>query len=681
MKPALLLVDLQHDFLRAPGLEPPAGEVVARAAALLQACRKLQVPVIHAWLTIPRDKDVRMPHWKRANKWACVEGTQGHATPEALRPVGSEAVVQKTYFSAFSSAQLDAALRSLGCDALVVAGLYLQGCIRCTVIDAYERGLEVIVADDAVASDEPLHAAATRRYLTDRAARFLPVHAIAEMLAGHASDSPTAGRAPPVLPAMWLDGGPAHRDGLRGLTHCSPACTSRELWRVPVCGEAETREAVQSARRAWRLWEATAPASRGRILRRAADLLEARCAELAHMAAIQVGKPLSQAEAEVVAGVEMLRAIGRRSTGGLKARSGANALVRRRPLGVVAVVTPWNSPLGIPVGKIVPALLYGNVVVWKPAVPASALAHELVDMLGAAGCPAGVVNLLCGDASTSLALMLDSGVDAVALSGGAAAGWCGQEVCASRRMPFQAELGGNNAAIVWPDADLEDAAGKVAEGAFAFAGQRCTANRRVIVHSSCYDTFLDRLQKAVAGLAWGDPVERTTVVGPLISLEARMRLRGFVERVGAIATATLAPHASQQGCDALVASGAYYPPTVICCDEPTHEIVQEEAFGPVLVVQRARDWDHAVALCNGVRQGLVASLFSHSQAVIERFLAEAQAGVLKVNAATAGVDMTVPLRGWKSSWVGPAEHGSCDREFYTRVQTVYGGDDQPSQSE
>lgn len=671
MRPALLLIDLQHDFLRVPALEPPAGEVVARAAALLQACRKLQVPVIHVWLTIPREKDVRMPHWKRANKWACVEGTEGHATPEELRPADSELVVHKTYFNAFSSAQLDAALRSFGCDTLVVAGLYLQGCIRSTVMDAYERGLEVIVADDAVGSDEPLHASATRRYLSDRAARFLPADAIADLLAGRASASAAAHRDLPVLPAMWIDGVPVRRDELRGLIHHSPARTLRELWQVPVCGKAEVQEAVRSAQCAWRRWQASSVTLRSRIIRRAADLLEAQCLELAHAAATQVGKPVSQAEAEVAATIEMLQAIARRPAGKLEMRFGRDALVRRRAVGVVAVITPWNSPLAVPMGKIAPALLYGNVVAWKPAVPASALAHELVNVLGSAGCPPGVLNVLCGDSSTSRALMLAEGVDAVTLSGGAAAGWCGQEVCASRRIPFQAELGGNNAAIVWLDADLEDAASKVAHGAFAFAGQRCTANRRVIAHASCYEAFLDRLQKAVAGLAWGDPMERATVVGPMISVEARQRLKRFVERVGAAATATFAPHALQRECNRLVTSGAYYPPTVICCEEPAHEIVQEETFGPVLVVQRAVDWDHAVALCNGVRQGLVASLFSHSQAVVERFLAEIQAGVLKVNSATAGLDMTVPFEGRKSSWVGPAEHGSSDREFYTLIQTIY----------
>jgi acyl-CoA reductase-like NAD-dependent aldehyde dehydrogenase/nicotinamidase-related amidase len=677
VKPALLLIDLQYDFLRAASLEPSAGEVVAHAAALLRTCRELQIPVVHAWLTIPRDKDVRMPHWKRLNKWACVEGTDGHATPEELLPSESEIVVRKTYFSAFSSGQLDGALRSFGCDALIIAGVYLQGCIQYTVIDAYERGLEVIVADDAVASDEPMHAAATRRYLADRAARFLPVCAIANMLAGHAAASSTARAELPVLPAMWADGAPVRRAGLPGLTHCSPARTSHELWQVPVSGEAEVREAVRSARRAWRGWEASALASRRRILCRAADLIEARCSELGRAVATQVGKPLSQAEAEVVSTVEMLRAIARRSTERLKMRVGAGTHVGHRPLGVVAVVTPWNNPLGMPVGKIAPALLYGNVVVWKPAVPASALAHELADLLGAAGCPAGVVNLVCGDASTSLKLMLEDGVDAVTITGGSAAGWCGQEACVSRRIPFQAELGGNNAAIVWPDADLEDAAAKVAEGAFAFAGQRCTANRRVIVHASCYEAFLDLLRRVVAGLAWGDPLERATVVGPMISVEARTKLERFVGRAGPAAKAEFTPHALQQGCDALVASGAYYPPTIICCDEPAHEIVQEETFGPVLVVQRAQDWDDAVALCNGVRQGLVASLFSHSRVVAKRFLAEIEAGVLKLNAATAGVNVTLPFSGWKSSGIGPAEHGSSDREFFTRVQTLYGGAGQP----
>ncbi len=212
-----------------------------------------------------------------------------------------------------------------------------------------------------------------------------------------------------------------------------------------------------------------------------------------------------------------------------------------------------------------------------------------------------------------------AGVDAVTITGGSAAGWCAQEVCAARHLPYQAELGGNNAAIVWPDADLVAAAAAVAEGAFGFAGQRCTANRRVIVHADCYDEFLRRLRDAVTALPWGDPMDRATVVGPMIGPAARDRLEGFIERARPAAGEVFAPHADRADCAALMAAGAYYPPTVICCDDPGHEIVQEETFGPVLVVQRARDWDDAIALCNGVRQGLVASLFSRSRRLARRF--------------------------------------------------------------
>jgi acyl-CoA reductase-like NAD-dependent aldehyde dehydrogenase len=268
-------------------------------------------------------------------------------------------------------------------------------------------------------------------------------------------------------------------------------------------------------------------------------------------------------------------------------------------------------------------------------------------------------------------LISDSKIDAVTISGSLAAGYSAQDICASRHIPLQAELGGNNAAIVWGDCELEEAALRVAEAAFGFAGQRCTANRRVIVDTRYYEIFLNYLKSAVSHLAWNDPLDDTTQVGPLISLDACRRVEAVVERAKETIGLVLAPHNMDLNFTELTRRGAYYPPTIICCDDPEHEVVQEETFGPVLVVQRARDWDHAMHLCNGVRQGLVAALFSRSGQIQKRFLQEAQAGVLKINEGTADANTEAPFGGWKASGIGPPEHGVSDREFFTRTQSVY----------
>jgi acyl-CoA reductase-like NAD-dependent aldehyde dehydrogenase len=290
---------------------------------------------------------------------------------------------------------------------------------------------------------------------------------------------------------------------------------------------------------------------------------------------------------------------------------------------------------------------------------------ELAREAGWSG-PDGPVSLCSGDHRAACALAADSRIDGVTLSGSLQAGYALQEICARRHIPFQGELGGNNGAIVWDDTDLAHAAREVAAGAFGFAGQRCTANRRVIVSDASFAPFMEQLRKATAALVWGDPFAETTVVGPLISRDKREQVAALLGRARTGGHEVIIPHEGQA-----VPEGAYHPPAIVVCDDANHEIVQEETFGPVLVVQRAMSFERALELLNGVRQGLIAALFSQSPARRQQFLAEARAGVIKFDRSTVDADATSPLGGWKASGVGPAEHGPSDREFFTRVQTVY----------
>jgi acyl-CoA reductase-like NAD-dependent aldehyde dehydrogenase len=391
-----------------------------------------------------------------------------------------------------------------------------------------------------------------------------------------------------------------------------------------------------------------------------AERLEAQADYLADAMAAEIGKPVRYGAPEVRRTAEMLRAVARHALAGDAPERIGHAEVRRRPLGVVAVVTPWNNPVYIPLGKIAPALAYGNAVVWKPAPAAQRISERLGALLD--GLP---VALVAGGRPAAEAAMADPAVDAVTLTGSSLAGFSAQEVCARRRIPLQAELGGNNGAIVWPDADLAQAAREIAEGAFGQAGQRCTANRRVIVHRDCREELLELLHRETAALPWGDPALEETKVGPLVSAEARDRVAGLVSRASDDVQ-LIAPHRGAPD-----AEGAWYPPTIACVDEPTHELVQHESFGPLLVVQTAGGWDEAIALLDGVPQGLVAALFSSSSDLAQRFLGEARAGILKLNRSTADAEVDVPFGGWKASGIGPPEHGSFDRDFYTRPQVVY----------
>ncbi len=666
MKPFLLLVDLQNDFLSAAGLEPPASEVIRGASRLLSGARALRLPIAHAITTVDPSGEDRMPHWKARGRWLCVRGTAGHAAPAELSPGKTEAVVSKTFFSAFSGPTLDRALEAAAADTLLVAGVHLHGCVRATVLDAYQRGLTVWIAEDAVGSDDPLHAAMTRRYLAERAAWFAPSTELLRRLAG----SPRV--QAPVLPAARVAGRDVFAASSDPAVHRSPRDTRQALFSVCDAGPAEIAAAVSAARVSREDWERATVPQRSVPLARVADRIEASEEELVRALAIDLGKPVSEGRAEVRRSAELLRGACRAARDFSPERCSLSSSWRRLPRGVVAAVTPWNNPIAIPVGKIAPALALGNAVVWKPAPQATRIALRILDLAREAGIPDGLVNLVAGSGAPGGALAAANGVDAVSLSGSSLAGWSAQEICARRRIPLQAELGGNNAVIVWEGADFGRAAGAVARGAFSFAGQRCTASRRVVVREGSEEAFLRELVAATQRLAWGDPLEPDTDVGPVVSEEACARVAGAIGRAAAGGARVLTPHAAPRAVSLPSDNGAYFPPTIVAGARPESEIVQEETFGPVLVVQVACDFDAALALANGVRQGLVAALFAGPGPERDRFLRGAQAGLLKWDRSTAGADPAAPFGGWKASGFGPSERGPGELELLTRIQTLEG---------
>jgi nicotinamidase-related amidase len=376
MRPVILLIDLQNDFLRSLSLEPAAGEVVGGATRLLDGGRRLSIPVVHVWTTINQDCDRRMPHWKSIDKWACVEGTEGHATPEQLRPLSSENVIHKTFFSAFSGDALDRILQSLEADSLLLAGVHLHACIRTAALDAYQRGFSVWIAEDAVASDDPLHAAVTRRYLERRGIPFVSVNSILSFLRKGASYNTEKKDFARSLPAAVIAGKSVRIEGLESLTHVSPRLSNKKLWRVPVCGPEQISLAAEAAREAWYVWKSTAVSARIGVLERIASLLETESPSLVKQMAVEIGKPVSQGRAEVARTIALLKTTVHRANDPVEIRCSEGSVTRYRPIGVISVITPWNNPLAIPLGKIAPALLYGNTVVWKPAPAGASLAAK-----------------------------------------------------------------------------------------------------------------------------------------------------------------------------------------------------------------------------------------------------------------------------------------------------------------
>lgn len=646
MNPALLLVDLQRDYLITRGLQPPGQVLVARAATLLGECRRRQIPVIHVWTTVHHHPDARLPHWRTANRWSCLEGTEGHTPPEPLQPLAGDAVVHKTGFNSFADGSLDEILRRTACDTVILAGLHLHACVRTVAVECLERGYQVYIADDAVASNDLIHAAAVQRWLSERCIVCEPTASVLRRLDGFA-------------PCSYV--------------HRSPRRTDEILFEVAMAGASEVASAVSAAQNAASVWRRTPPSVRQELLTAAANRLDGIASTLAGQMAVEIGKPLRHGLEEVYRTATNIRHVVRLAAAHVPHRQELAGLVCYRPVGVVAIISPWNNPVAIALGKIAPALVYGNTVVWKPALAGTRVAQTILRLLSDMGIPPGVVNLVTGDHTTAKRLADQAGIDAVTLTGSALAGSAVQEICARRLVPLQAELSGNNAAILWDDADLRDAARQVAWGAFAFAGQRCTANRRLIVTAAQYEKILQELEAAATQLPWGDPCDETTEIGPVISIAKREEIAAMIEEYQDNDDASRAMRLRHgRAEEPWIKAGAYVRPAIICCDQPDHPLVQEETMGPVLVVQRAKDFEQAMELCNNVRQGLVSALFSTSPQLQRLFLESAKAGMLKINTSTAGVDVSMPFGGWKASGIGPPEHGEGDHLFYTRIQAVYG---------
>ena len=644
MRPALVLIDLQRDYLDRPGLVPGEQELLRGVAALLEGCRGAGVPVFHAMTLVHADGANRMPHWKEAGTWACVEGTPGARPPAAAAPIEGEPLFAKDFYSAFDSPGLAAALAAGAVDTVILAGIYTHACVRATALDAYRHGYRVLIATDAIGSTDREHARLSLAWLEGRGSHGLPTAGILAMLA-------------PVAAARQADAQAAWR-------HCDPASRDEILFEVPEASATQVAAAVARARGAG-AWGQAAPAERLARLSRWRDALEAARDPLVALLVRDVAKPVVEARAEFDYAMALLRHALESFAIEERPEARTRVLVRHRPVGTVALVTPWNNPLAIAVGKLAPALAWGNTAVWKPALPGTRIARAVVDALEAAGL-ADMVPLVTGGAEAGRHLVRHPGIDAVSFTGSLAAGRIVAAACGEAGRPLQAELGGNNAVIVMAGIDVEAVASEVAAAAFSFSGQRCTAPRRLVVDEAIRGPFEEALVAATRALVIGDPGAEATRIGPLIS-------RGQQERVAALVAS---PSGGRVLCGGRVPPGfergCWLEPAIVADPDPASFLVREEGFGPVAVLLRAGGIDEAIALANGVEHGLVASLFSNDSRHRELFLAGARAGMLAVNQARPAFDAAAPFGGWKRSGHGPPEHGRWDREFYARPQAIYG---------
>jgi acyl-CoA reductase-like NAD-dependent aldehyde dehydrogenase len=446
------------------------------------------------------------------------------------------------------------------------------------------------------------------------------------------------------------------------LTVLEPA-TEGVLAQIEQAGADEADAAVARAKAALPAWRAVAPADRSRLLHRLADALAAAQEDLAQLEARNAGKPIRDARGEMGMVVDTFRFYAgapERTLGDTIPVAGGVAMTFREPVGVVALITPWNFPLTIASWKLAPALAAGNTVVLKPAelTPLTALQFERIAL--EAGIPEGVVNVVVGPGSKVGARLVEHpDVAKVAFTGSTEVGRSIAAGAAQTIKRVTLELGGKSANVVFADADVAAAAASAGPAVFGNAGQDCCARSRILVERSVLDAFMDALEEHVEAIRVGDPLDEGTEMGPLISADQRATVASFVPDDAPIAIRGSAPEGA----------GFWYPPTVLCPVEPDARAVREEIFGPVAVVVPFRTEAEAIELANDTIYGLSGSIWTRDGAKALRVARAVETGVLSINSNTS-VRVSTPFGGFKQSGYG-RELGPHALDAYTEVKTVY----------
>ena len=457
--------------------------------------------------------------------------------------------------------------------------------------------------------------------------------------------------------------------GERTITVENPA-TGEAFATMPKLGAAEVDRAMRAAKEAQRVWAERPPTERAEVLRRAGDLLEARADEIARDLATEGGRPPKEARGEIAKSVTTFRYYAG-LVGALDGRTFAGSApqqrheTRREPIGVVVAITPWNVPAASPARKLAPALLAGNAVVVKPASATPVSAYHLTRILLEAGLPPGTAQLVTGSGGeVGEALALHKDTAAVSFTGSTEVGLALQQSLANRLTRVQLELGGKNAAVVLPDADLEHAAKQIVAAAFASSGQQCTATSRVIVLREAAEALCEELKRQTEALRVGGTDDDATDMGPLIDRNQLETTRAFVERALAEGADLIT------GGHELELPGYFYAPTVITNVGRDFEVAREEVFGPLLSVLVVDTLDEAVEVMNDTVYGLSAAVHTRDIGAAQRVVAKTNAGVVAVNGPTAGIELAAPFGGFKLSGTASKEHGPESLDFYTRLKLV-----------
>lgn len=441
---------------------------------------------------------------------------------------------------------------------------------------------------------------------------------------------------------------------------------------VTVSGAADVRAAAAAAAAAFRRWRKVPAPKRGETLYRLAEIVRERKEQLSQILSREMGKVIVEARGDVQEAIDMayyMAGEGRRMTGQVVPSELPDkwAMAVREPLGVVAAITAFNFPIAVPSWKILPALILGNTVVWKPSPDTSATAAAFVQCFADAGIPAGVVNLLVGGGpGVGAALVEDPDVAMISFTGSTAVGKKVYEAGARHLKRVGLELGGKNAITVLDDADLELATEAVLWAAFGTTGQRCTATSRVIVQEGVYPELVKRLVPRANALKIGDSLDEGVQVGPLVNGSALAKVERYVQM------------AREEGIEILcgaerahVGTGFFYKPTILGRVPANSKFAHEEIFGPVLSLIVVKDLDEAIEVNNAVPYGLSSAIFTRDLNQAFKAMRELDTGIVYVNHGTTGAEIQLPFGGTKETGNGVREAGQAALDTFSEWKSIY----------
>jgi alpha-ketoglutaric semialdehyde dehydrogenase len=443
----------------------------------------------------------------------------------------------------------------------------------------------------------------------------------------------------------------------------------------PKSGPEDVDRAVEAAKAAYEEWRLVPAPKRGEILFRFGQLLIEHKDALVDLMTREMGKVKAEAGGDVQEAIDMsyyMAGEGRRLFGQTtpsELRDKFNMSVRM-PIGVVGAITPWNFPIAIPSWKMLPALVCGNTVVFKPATDTPLLGERFVELLDEAGLPKGVVNIVHGGGgAVGDRLVRHPDVRVITLTGSRETGVEVMRNAADGLKHVHLELGGKNAIIVLDDADLDLAAEGILWSAFGTSGQRCTAASRVIVQEGAYDALASRLVAAAEKMRLGYGWEDDTDVGPVINGSALEKIHSYTE-IGKDEGAKLLTGGEVATGNGL-SDGYYYRPTIFGDVAPDMRIAQEEIFGPTTALIRVRDVDEAIRVSNGIKYGLSSSIFTRDVNTAFRAMRDLQAGITYINAGTIGAEVHLPFGGTKDTGNGHREAGQAALDVFTEWKSIY----------